>query len=127
GDSLQDRCSNVISGNALMPQLRERPGGASVVSALLLLAGISQLAAAADVELWRLDCGEFPPMNIEEMSDTFDYPPGRTKVLTDSCYVIRHGHDYMLWDTGFSAATAEAFKVTAGEPLKAQLSRIGLD
>ena len=86
----------------------------------------SDAADPAAVELWRLDCGGFPPMNIEEMSDTFDYP-GRIKDLTDSCYAIRHGHDYMLWDTGFSAATAEAFKATAGEPLKAQLSRIGID
>jgi glyoxylase-like metal-dependent hydrolase (beta-lactamase superfamily II) len=66
-------------------------------------------------------------MSIEEMSDTFDYAAGRQKVLTDSCYVIRHGHDYMLWDTGFSTASAEAFKTTSGEPLKAQLSRISVD
>jgi glyoxylase-like metal-dependent hydrolase (beta-lactamase superfamily II) len=55
-------------------------------------------------------------MKIEDKSDTFDYP-GRTKELTNSCYVIRHGHGYTLWDTGFSAAAAEALKATAGEPL----------
>jgi N-acyl homoserine lactone hydrolase len=110
-----------------MPQLRGRPGGALVLIAFFLLVGISQRAAAADVELWRLDCGEFPPMSIEEMSDTFDYPAGRTKILTDSCYAIRHDHDYMLWDTGFSAASAKAFNVTPGDPLKAQLSRVGID
>ena len=111
-----------------MWQLQGRRRSASVIIASLLLAGFCRLAAAAaaNVELWRLDCGGFPPMNIEEMSDTFDYP-GRSKDLTDSCYVIRHGHDYMLWDTGFSAASAEAFKATAGKPLKAQLSRIGVD
>jgi N-acyl homoserine lactone hydrolase len=111
----------------MVPRMHRRRLSTLLVMAFLLLAGISRLADAADVELWRLNCGEFPPMSIEEMSDTFDYPTGATKVLTDSCYVVRHGHDYMLWDTGFSAASAEAFKVTAGEPLKAQLSRIGVD
>jgi glyoxylase-like metal-dependent hydrolase (beta-lactamase superfamily II) len=100
---------------------------ALVIAAFLLIAGFSPLATAADVELWRLDCGEFSSMNIEEMSDTFDYPAGRTKVMTDSCYLIRHGHDYALWDTGFSVSTAQDFKATAGEPLKSQLSRIGID
>jgi glyoxylase-like metal-dependent hydrolase (beta-lactamase superfamily II) len=32
-------------------------------------------------------------------SDTFQYPPG-AKPLVGSCYLIRHGKDYMLWDTG---------------------------
>jgi hypothetical protein len=72
----------------------------------LFLVGVSRLAAAADVQLWRLDCGGFPQMDIEEMSDTFAYP-GRTKDLTNSCYVIRHDHDFMLWDTGFTPAGAD--------------------
>ena len=99
---------------------------ALAASAILPVKPSSAADQAAGVELWRLDCGEFPPMSIEEMSDTFDYPAGRKKVLTDSCYIIRHGHDYMLWDTGFSTASAAAFKATAREPLKAQLSRIGV-
>ena len=89
------------------------------------------IAAPADVELWRLDCGTFPKANIEQMSDTFAYP-GRTKDQTSSCYLIRHDRDYMLWGAGFTddgadQLTKAGFKAIPGEPLKAQLSRIGVD
>jgi N-acyl homoserine lactone hydrolase len=57
-----------------------------------------------ELELWRLDCGqvEFADYNAF-FSDTSEYTPGR-KTLVASCYLIRHGTDYMLWDTGLPAA-----------------------
>jgi len=96
--------------------------------AFLLVAGISRLATAADVELWRLDCGEFRDFDIAQMSDTFAYP-GRTKTLANSCYLIRHKNEYMLWDTGFSSKTIQDFNgaVAMRETLVEQLSRIGVD
>ena len=58
---------------------------------------------AADVELWRLDCGNFVMKKFGAwFSDTFQYPPG-SRNLVGSCYLIRHGSDYMLWDTGMRA------------------------
>jgi N-acyl homoserine lactone hydrolase len=102
---------------------------AAAVFALTTMHGIA--AASADVELWRLDCGAFPDWSIEQMSDTFDYS-GKIKTLVNSCYLIRHGRDYMLWDTGLSAAGADQFnkaglKTTLGETLRDQLSRISVD
>src|ERR1700741_4780554 len=37
-------------------------------------------------------------------SDTFAYSEPRVP-FTFSCYVIRHGDDYMVWDTGFLPGT----------------------
>src|SRR5579859_3441271 len=79
--------------------------------AFLLLAGISQLAIAADVELWRLDCGEFKDFDISGMSDTFAYPI-KKKTLSDGCYLIRHGKQLMLWDTGLSPSVISKDKST---------------
>ncbi|HST36626.1 MAG TPA: MBL fold metallo-hydrolase, partial [Allosphingosinicella sp.] len=55
------------------------------------------------MEMWRLDCGEvnFTDFNAF-FSDTSEYPAG-PKRLVASCYLIRHGTDYMLWDTGLPA------------------------
>lgn len=54
----------------------------------------------AELSLWRLDCGEFTINQYGAFfSDTFQYPPG-PKEITSSCYLIRHGDRYMLWDTG---------------------------
>ena len=59
---------------------------------------------AAEISLWRLDCGEFVINDYGAFfSDTFQYPPG-PKPIVDSCYLIRHGERYMLWDTGLTDA-----------------------
>lgn len=59
--------------------------------------------AAPQVELWRLDCGRIAVGDLSVFSDTFAYA-GEKRTLTDSCYLVRHGNDYMLWDTGLPAA-----------------------
>ena len=64
----------------------------------------AQPAAAAPLQLWRLDCGEFVIKQYGAFfSDTFQYPAG-PKDITSSCYLIRHGERYMLWDTGLTDA-----------------------
>jgi glyoxylase-like metal-dependent hydrolase (beta-lactamase superfamily II) len=58
----------------------------------------------APIELWRLHCGEFVIKQYGAFfSDTFQYPPG-PKEIVGSCYLIRHGNRYMLWDTGLTDA-----------------------
>ena len=60
--------------------------------------------AAADLSLWRLDCGEFVINQYGAFcSDTFQYPPGPRRIV-GSCYLVRHGDRYMLWDTGLTDA-----------------------
>ncbi|WP_066544204.1 MULTISPECIES: N-acyl homoserine lactonase family protein [unclassified Sphingomonas] len=60
-------------------------------------------AAPAPVKLWRLDCGSVVANNLNVFSDTQAYT-GQSKRLTSSCYLIQHGADYLLWDTGLPAA-----------------------
>ena len=56
------------------------------------------------MEMWRLDCGEIDFTDFNAFfSDTSEYPAG-PKRLVGSCYLIRHGSDYMLWDTGLPGA-----------------------
>ena len=54
------------------------------ILALGLMWAFCATASIPRVSLWRMDCGSFV-----------------TKRLTNSCYLVRHDHDYMLWDAGF--------------------------
>ncbi|MEK1932755.1 MAG: N-acyl homoserine lactonase family protein [Pararhizobium sp.] len=101
-----------------------------LAGAALVISGAT--ASAAEVELWRLDCGTIEVRNLGVFSDTYDYT-GEKRTLTDSCYLIRHDTDYMLWDAGLPAAligtTADASAVFApmlAEDLPTQLARIGI-
>lgn len=58
---------------------------------------------ASPITLTRLDCGVIQANNLNMFSDTQAYT-GKSKRLTDSCYLIQHGSDYLLWDTGLPAA-----------------------
>ena len=66
-------------------------------------AGLATSVRAEDVALARLDCGtpQAPTVVNERFSDTFAYP-GLKLQFVFSCYVIKHGDEYMLWDTGHS-------------------------
>ena len=66
-----------------------------------LFAGLALPAQAADVSLARFDCGtpQAPTVVNQRFSDTYAY--GDLKVqFVFSCYLIKHGDDYLLWDTG---------------------------
>jgi N-acyl homoserine lactone hydrolase len=69
-----------------------------------LFAGLAVPAqAASDVSLARLDCGtpQAPTPVNQRFSDTFAY--GDLKIqFVFSCYLIKHGDEYLLWDTGHS-------------------------
>ena len=56
-------------------------------------------AAAQDVSLTRLDCGS-GTNDPRRFSDTYEYRE-TTKPFTFSCYVILHGAQVMVWDTGY--------------------------
>jgi glyoxylase-like metal-dependent hydrolase (beta-lactamase superfamily II) len=58
------------------------------------------------MSLARLDCGTpNPPTAVNQrMSDTYSY--GDLKIqLIYSCYLIKHGNDYLLWDAGNAMTT----------------------
>ena len=88
--------------------------------------------ARPPLSLWRLDCGDFEFTDYNAyFSDTSEYRPGR-KHLVGSCYLIRHGDDYMLWDSGIPAAIAEhplstpQLSATLRATIPAQLARLGV-
>lgn len=101
-----------------------------LAGAILIMSGAA--ANAAEVELWRLDCGEIKVSNLALFSDTYNYA-GEKRTLTHSCYLIRHDKDYMLWDAGLPAALlgaktdkSAAMSPTLAEDLPTQLARIGI-
>jgi glyoxylase-like metal-dependent hydrolase (beta-lactamase superfamily II) len=87
--------------------------------------------APADMALWRLDCGSVVVSDLDVFSDTYAYV-GKAKTLTDSCYLIRHGGTYLLWDTGLPGAlvgkseTEGPFTARVKERIVDQLARIGV-
>jgi len=60
--------------------------------------------AAAKLSLTRLDCGS---PTIKNFDSFFSDRPGLYEAaprdITDSCYLIRHGDQMLIWDTGFPA------------------------
>ena len=73
----------------------------NLAAGIVLLAGLAAPAHAADLSLARLDCGtpQAPTLVNQRFSDIYAY--GELKLqLVFSCYLIKHGDDYMLWDTG---------------------------
>jgi N-acyl homoserine lactone hydrolase len=68
---------------------------------VLSIAGFcaSALAQMPEVTLTRLDCGS-GANDPRRFSDSYAYTE-TTKPFTFSCYVIKHGSDYMVWDTGY--------------------------
>lgn len=93
---------------------------------LMLLAACGAITNAAgaaqpapEVTLTRLDCG--PSNSLARLpisfSDTYANE-GLDIQLTFSCYLIKHGNEYLLWDTGQSmSAGAEAPKVSIVDQL----------
>lgn len=90
-------------------------------------------AQQAEVKLWRLDCGTVAANDLNAFSDTKAYT-GQSKRLASSCYLIQHGTDYMLWDTGLPAAmkgkpldSKAAMDATVTATIKEQLATLGVD
>ncbi|MBV9931078.1 MAG: N-acyl homoserine lactonase family protein [Alphaproteobacteria bacterium] len=101
------------------------------LAALAAAPAATAAAPPADMALWRLDCGSVLVTDLDVFSDSFAYV-GQKKTLTDSCYLIRHGGQYLLWDTGFPVELAGRsevdgpFTASLGATLAAQLARIGV-
>lgn len=86
-------------------------------------------AAAPAMQLWRLDCGSILIKEFNSFfSDTLEYKSG-PRTVASSCYLVRHGEQYLLWDTGYPASfrgkseagslTVASLRVTVAEQLRA--------
>ncbi|HUE80204.1 MAG TPA: N-acyl homoserine lactonase family protein [Sphingomicrobium sp.] len=77
---------------------------AAAAAALALATSANAQVQAPEVELWRLDCGT---LTIKEFNsfffDTLEAKPGPRDVV-NSCYLVRHQDQYLLWDSGLPAA-----------------------
>jgi len=106
---------------------------AATAAAMLAGAALAQPAKGpAKLSLTRLDCGSIEVSDFDVFSDTYLYE-GKPKVLTASCYLVRHGDKYLLWDTGVDGALAGkpaasewVFTISLKARLVDQLARIGV-
>ena len=88
--------------------------------------------AVPDLEMWRLACGDITLADGGIFSDTqlFD---GQPRALTGSCYLFRHGKDYMLWDAGLPKTLVGAPTSNHGVSLSLerslvdQIAQLGVD
>lgn len=82
-------------------------GAATMLAATVTRLDAQAPAAPAAVSLARLECGtNQPPTDVgQRFSDTYAYN-GLKVQLVYSCYVIRHGDDVLVWDTGFPKSSA---------------------
>jgi glyoxylase-like metal-dependent hydrolase (beta-lactamase superfamily II) len=98
---------------------------------LALFAAPAAAQDAPDIEMWRLDCGVIDLSDSGPFSDGHLYD-GQPRTLTDSCYVIRNGDRYLLWDTGVSASlighpvTQYVFTMSLERTIVDQLGDIGI-
>jgi len=74
-----------------------------------LLLAAALLGCASDprippMRLYVLYCGEAQIPDISPWSPGFN--EGKPMTFSDNCYLISHGSDWMLWDSGFADALA---------------------
>ena len=78
--------------------------GPAVLAALLAASASAQ--NSAELSLTRFDCGKTTTLtDVSRFSDVVAFK-GLNIQLTFSCYLIKHGNDYLVWDTGNPAPVA---------------------
>lgn len=92
----------------------------TLAAAVLSFAAVgASFAAPPDLEMTRLDCGYMTLQDKAVMSDAGLYK-GESLDIVMSCYLIKHGDDWLLWDAGLPR------KYLAG-PIAEGSFRTGLD
>jgi glyoxylase-like metal-dependent hydrolase (beta-lactamase superfamily II) len=93
------------------------------VAALAIAISATAFAQTPEVTLTRFDCGTGTEFEVNKrFSDTFAY--GDLKLpFVFSCYLVKHGTTYMMWDTGFAA---DAGATAPKETVTQQLAKLGL-
>lgn len=95
---------------------------ARLAAAALALTACAAFAQAPDVTLTRFTCGKTRDTKINErFSDAYAY--GSTVLpFVFSCYLIKHGSEYMMWDTGYGPTSESA----PPETLLQQLAKLNV-
>lgn len=88
---------------------------------IYLLSAYPIFAQNVDTALWRLDCGDLGEVEGGVFSTDHSYD-GAMISLTNSCYLIRHRGQHILWDAGLPLAALQLGTAT----LESQLAELGL-
>lgn len=100
--------------------------------ALVMFVGKATASTGVD-RLYVLNCGEVKIPDISPWSPGVN--AGQPFMFSDSCYLIHHGTDWMLWDSGYADAIADDPEGVAGpvnsrayrtRTLVAQMNQIGV-
>ena len=76
----------------------------TILAAALALLGFTAAANAATIDrLYVMDCGHGHALDKARWSPGVDV--GVKWEVSDNCYLIKHGSDWMLWDTGVVDST----------------------
>jgi N-acyl homoserine lactone hydrolase len=106
---------------------REINIAAAVLASSLIGAATAAAQAAPELSLTRFDCGKTTTLaDVSRFSDVAAFK-GLSVQLTYSCYLVQHGNDYLVWDTGNPAASGSAAAPTAPKSsLVEQLAQLHL-
>ncbi|HEY0800083.1 MAG TPA: N-acyl homoserine lactonase family protein [Steroidobacteraceae bacterium] len=107
--------------------------GAGMIGSLVIAAASASAQTpasaqtASDLSLARFDCGKTTTLSdVGRFSDVSAFK-GLNIQLTYSCYLVKHGNDYLVWDTGNPAATGGTPAPTAPKSsLVEQLAQLHL-
>jgi N-acyl homoserine lactone hydrolase len=93
----------------------------------LIIAASASAQPQPEVSLTRFDCGKTTTLaDVSRFSDVSAFK-GLNVQLTFSCYLIKHGNDYLVWDTGNPAAASGNTAPTAPkQSLVEQLAQLNL-
>jgi N-acyl homoserine lactone hydrolase len=107
-------------------RLRELNLGAAMIAAVMAAASASA-QSAPELSLTRFDCGKTTTLtDVSRFSDVVAFK-GLNVQLTFSCYLVKHGSDYLVWDTGNPAASGGTPAPTAPKAsLVEQLAQLHL-
>lgn len=104
-----------------------------IAAAIALLAGCASGGTKAALRLYVLYCGEAQIPDISPWSPGAN--EGKAMTFSDNCYLIRHGSEWMLWDSGFADSLAavpegmlgnRGMRMKRSKTLAAQLAELGV-
>lgn len=92
----------------------------------------SAAAGQDGTSIVRLDCGTIKVADFSKSFSDKEIYPHEPKTLTDSCYLINHNGQQLLWDTGLPTAlkgtshTEGDFTTSLDKTVPEQLAELGL-
>jgi N-acyl homoserine lactone hydrolase len=100
---------------------------AAVLASVAVVAAATAAQSVPELSLTRFDCGKTITLaDVSRFSDVAAFK-GLSIQLTFSCYLVKHGNDYLVWDTGNPAATGSTPAPTApSSSLVEQLAQLHL-